>query len=128
MDRQTAELNAKAQMTSGSLIAADKVEGTAVYNPGGEKLGSIDHVMLDKRTGHAVYAIMAFGGFLGIGERYWPVPWSQLKYDMDKSGYVVNLDKTRLEGAPSYDHDDFSWTPEYGRTVDKYYGSRSYWD
>ncbi len=128
MDRQTEELNAQAQMTSGKLIAADKVEGTSVYNPAGEKLGSIDHVMLDKATGQAVYAIMAFGGFLGVGEKYWPVPWSQLKYDSNKGGYAVNLDKRRLENAPSYEDDDFTWTPEYGRTVDKYYGSRSYWD
>ena len=128
MDRQTEELNAQAQMTSGKLIAADKVEGTSVYNPADEKLGSIDHVMLDKVSGQAVYAIMAFGGFLGIGEKYWPVPWSQLKYDNAKGGYVVNLDKRRLEKAPSYEDDDFEWTPDYGRTVDKYYGTRSYWD
>jgi len=128
MDRQTAELNAQAQMTSGKLIAADKVEGASVFNPAGEKLGSIDHVMLDKVTGQAVYAIMAFGGFLGIGEQYWPVPWSQLKYDNDQGGYVVNLDKRQLEGAPSYEGANFIWTPEYGRTVDKYYGTRSYWD
>ncbi|WP_231712158.1 PRC-barrel domain-containing protein [Vineibacter terrae] len=128
MDRQTAELNAKAQMTSGPLIAADKVEGTHVYNPAGEKLGFVDHVMLDKVSGRAVYAIMAFGGFLGIGEKFHPLPWSELKYDDSKGGYIVNLDKRRLQDAPAHAGTDFEWTEEYGRSVDKYYGARSYWD
>lgn len=128
MDRQTAELSAKAQMTSGKLIAADKVEGTSVYNAAGEKLGSVDHVMLDKASGQAVYAIMSFGGFLGIGEKYHPLPWNQLRYDEARGGYVVSLDKRRLESAPSHEGDDFVWTPDYGRSVDEYYGTRSYWD
>jgi len=128
MDRKTAALSAKAQMTSGPLIAADKVEGTSVYNTGGEKLGTVDHIMLDKTSGRAIYAIMSFGGFLGIGERYHPLPWGQLKYDDGKGGYIVNLDKQRLEGAPSHASGDFQWTPDYGRTVDKYYGARSFWD
>ncbi|TXL82443.1 PRC-barrel domain containing protein [Vineibacter terrae] len=115
-------------MTSGPLIAADKVEGTHVYNPAGEKLGFVDHVMLDKVSGRAVYAIMAFGGFLGIGEKFHPLPWSELKYDDSKGGYIVNLDKRRLQDAPAHAGTDFEWTEEYGRSVDKYYGARSYWD
>ncbi len=128
MDRKTAALSAKAQMTSGPLIAADKVEGTSVYNKAGEKLGTVDHIMLDKASGRAIYAIMSFGGFLGIGERYHPLPWKELVYDDAKGGYIVNLDKRRLEGAPSHAGDDFQWTPDYGRTVDQYYGARSFWD
>jgi len=127
MDRKTAALSAKAQMTSGPLIAADKVEGTSVYNPSGDKLGTVDHIMLDKASGRAVYAIMSFGGFLGIGERYHPLPWAELKFDDGKGGYIVNLDKSRLEGVPPYAGDDFQWTPDYGRTVDRYYGARSFW-
>ncbi len=116
------------KMTSGSLIAAEKVEGTDVYNLQGEKLGTVDDIMLDKVSGKAIYAIMSFGGFLGIGEKYHPLPWSTLKYDQVKEGYVVNLDKKMLEGAPTYDMDeDFMWTPDYGRRVDKYYGVPTYW-
>jgi len=79
--------------------------------------------------GKAIYAIMSFGGFLGIGEKYHPLPWSTLKYDESKGGYVVNLDKQMLEGAPTYDMDDkdFLWTPDYGRSVDKYYNAPTYW-
>ncbi len=116
------------KITSGSLIAAEKVEGTNVYNLQGDKLGTVDDIMLDKVSGKAIYAIMSFGGFLGIGEKYHPLPWSTLKYDENKGGYIVNLDKKLLEGAPSYDiGGDFRWTPDYGRQVDKYYNAPSYW-
>jgi uncharacterized protein YrrD len=116
------------KITSGGLIAAKKVLETDVYNPRGEKLGTVEDIMIDKVSGKAAYAIMSFGGFLGIGEKYHPLPWSTLTYDESKGGYVVNLDKKMLENAPSYDMDeDFLWTPEYGRQVDKYYNAPTYW-
>ena len=116
------------KITSGSLSAAEKVEGTSVYNLAGEKLGTVEDVMLDKVSGKAIYAVMSFGGFLGIGEKYHPLPWSTLKYDEGRGGYVVNLDKRKLESAPTYAmDDDFRWTPEYGRSVDRYYGAPTFW-
>ena len=63
-----------ASITSGSLIAADKVKGTNVYNTSGENLGTIDDIMIDKASGHAIYAVMSFGGLLGMGEKYHPLP------------------------------------------------------
>jgi sporulation protein YlmC with PRC-barrel domain len=116
------------KITSGSLIAAKKVLGTDVYNMQGEKLGTVEDIMIDKVSGKAIYAVMSFGGFLGIGEKYHPLPWSTLTYDESKGGYVVNLDKKMLENAPTYSMDqDFLWTPEYGRQVDKYYNAPTYW-
>ena len=117
------------KITSGSLIAADQVEGTSVYNTNGEKLGTVEDIMLDKVSGKAIYALMGFGGFLGIGEKQHPLPWSALTYDTSKEGFVVNLDKQKLEQAPTLDPDDesFEWTPDYGRRVDQYYGAPSYW-
>jgi sporulation protein YlmC with PRC-barrel domain len=116
------------KITTGSLIAAEKVNGTNVYNPSGDKLGSVEDIMIDKASGRAIYAVMSFGGFLGMGEKQHPLPWSALNYDERKGGYIVNLDKKQLEGAPSYDRDaDFQWTADYGRTVDKYYGAPTYW-
>jgi len=111
------------------LISADKVEGTSVYNPEGEKLGSIEGVMIDKQTGKVAYAVMSFGGFLGIGEKYHPLPWSVLKYETDRGGYVVNLDKRTLEGAPMYgERDTVNWEDEaWGRKVHDYYGVPPYW-
>jgi sporulation protein YlmC with PRC-barrel domain len=116
------------KITSGSLIAADKVEGTNVYNLQGDKLGTVEDIMIDKTSGRAVYAVMSFGGFLGIGEKNHPLPWSTLRYDERKGGYVVNLDKKMLEAAPTYDRTgDFVWTPDYGRQVDKYYNVPTSW-
>ena len=116
------------KITSGSLIAAEKVNGTDVYNMNGDKLGSVDDIMLDKVSGKAIYAVMSFGGFLGIGEKQHPLPWSALTYDETKGGYVVNLDKRKLENAPTLDPDeDFEWTPDYGRRIDTYYGAPTYW-
>jgi sporulation protein YlmC with PRC-barrel domain len=110
--------------TRGRLIAASKVNGTTVYNTAGEKLGSVYDVMIDKRSGKAEYAIMSFGGFLGIGDSYHPLPWQTLTYDERQGGYVVNIDRSRLEGAPSYRPSDaLPWDdPAYGRRVDEYYG------
>ena len=91
---------------TGSLIAASKVNGTSVYNSQGESLGSIYDVMIDKRSGEVAYALMLFGGFLGMGKDYHPLPWSMLTYDTEQGGYVVNLDKDSLEGAPRYSEAD----------------------
>ncbi len=125
--RSSAELDRQAHSTSGSIIAADKVEGTTVYNRAGDKLGTVDHVMIDKINGKVCYAIMSFGGFLGMGESYHPLPWQKLDYDKNKGGFVVDLDKRQLEGAPYYKESDFEWTPDYGRRVDQYYGVPTYW-
>jgi sporulation protein YlmC with PRC-barrel domain len=110
--------------TRGRLIAASQVTGTNVYNRAGESVGSIHDVLLDKGTGKTEYAIMSFGGFLGIGDRYHPLPWHALSYDPDLGGYVVDIDADRLEGAPSYAANEASlWNdPAYGRRVDDYYG------
>jgi hypothetical protein len=82
---------------TGNFIASEKVEGTNVYNPAGDNLGSIHDLMIDKASGKVAYALMSFDGFLGIGKRYHPLPWSLLNYDTKLAGYVVNLDKRRLK-------------------------------
>ena len=105
------------------LIASSKVEGTAVYNRQGEKLGTIYNFMVDKRSGQVEYAVMSFGGFLGLGDSYHPLPWKVLNYDTRQGGYVVDLDKRRLEGAPHYRSGQ---EPRYDRAYDEevygYYG------
>ncbi|MEZ5739151.1 MAG: PRC-barrel domain-containing protein [Burkholderiaceae bacterium] len=90
---------AKVSLSSDSLISANRVTGTNVYNRAGEKLGSVEDVIIDKVGGRSVYAMMSFGGFLGMGEDYHPLPWQTLQYDTDKGGYVVDLAKEQLEGA-----------------------------
>jgi sporulation protein YlmC with PRC-barrel domain len=117
------------KLTDGSLIAAEKVNGTDVYNTQGDKLGEVEDIMLDKISGQVAYAVLSFGGFLGLGEKHYPLPWSTLKYDTRKGGYVVNIDKELLENAPSIDRDDedFAWTADYGRGIDRYYGIPTMW-
>lgn len=104
------------------LISSDKVEGTAVYNRQGERLGSVRNFMVDKRNGKAEYAVMEFGGFLGIGSDYYPIPWDLLDYETDYGGYVVDIDKTRLEGAPHYTQQDQVYDHGYGKQVHGYWG------
>lgn len=112
---------------TGSLIAASKVNGTNVYNPQGESLGSIYDVMIDRISGQVSYAVMSFGGFLGMGEDYHPLPWHILHYDTNQGGYVVDLDKEHLEGAPTYraEGTDLWDDPEYTRGIDDYYSRES---
>lgn len=106
------------------LISSNKVEGTAVYDREGTKLGSVYNFMVDKQSGKAEYAVMSFGGFLGIGDDYHPIPWDQLTYDTGVGGYVVNLSREQLEGAPRYGRDDEpTFDRDYGRQVYGYYGS-----
>jgi len=105
------------------LIAAEKVQDTTVYNRNGDNLGSVFGLMIDKVNGRVSYAVMSFGGFLGIGERYHPLPWGTLTYDTARGGYVVDLTREQLEGAPSYTSDETPWErPGYGRNVYDYYG------
>ena len=105
------------------LIASNRVEGTAVYNRQSERLGTVHNFMVDKLSGQVEYAVMSFGGFLGLGESYHPLPWKVLSYDTSQNGYVVDLDKAMLEKAPSYPADsDQNYDRAYGQQVNAYYG------
>ena len=110
------------------LIASDKVEGTKVYDPAGEHIGSIERILVEKRSGKVSYAVLSFGGFLGIGSDHYPLPWTKLNYDQDLGGYRVDVTKAQLEGAPKYEREnDEYWTEENGRRVYDYYGVAPYW-
>ncbi|HEX3915656.1 MAG TPA: PRC-barrel domain-containing protein [Steroidobacteraceae bacterium] len=109
-------------MNLSSVISSDKVEGTTVYNAAGEKLGSIDDLMIDQYSGQVRYAVLEFGGFLGMGTDRYPIPWSMLKYDTGKNGYIVPLDKVKLEKAPKYSDERIpTFDQEYGNRVNSYY-------
>ena len=104
------------------LISSDKVEGTRVYNRQEERLGSIRNFMVNKTSGRVEYAVLEFGGILGIGNEYYPLPWDLLSYDERQGGYVVDIDKDKLEGAPRYRDRDPLWDEIYGQQVYGYYG------
>lgn len=93
---------------AGNLIGSDKVEGTAVYGADSQRIGSIERVMIDKINGKVAYAVLGFGGFLGIGDDHYPLPWQSLKYDTNLRGYVTGISDNQLRGAPKYS-DESSW-------------------
>ena len=105
------------------LIASNKVEGTAVYGLDGDRLGSIYNFMVDKHSGKVEYAVMTHGGFLGMGTRYFPMPWRLLKYDTRLGGYRVEMTHRDLERAPSFDrHSEPRFDTAYGERVHGWYG------
>jgi hypothetical protein len=85
-----------------SLIGSDKVEGTAVYGADDNKIGTVQRVMIDKVSGQIAYAVVSFGGFLGMGEEYYPMPWSKLDYDTDLGGYRVDVTEDQLRRVYKY--------------------------
>jgi len=111
-----------------SLIGSDKVEGTAVYGTDEKKIGELERVMIDKISGKVAYAVVSFGGFLGMGEDYYPMPWSTLKFDNRLGGYRVGLTKDQLENAPKYSKStDWNWNRDNDRRVYDYYKAQPYW-
>lgn len=109
---------------SGDNIEASRVAGTSVYSTDGDKLGTVDDIVLGKRDGQVKYAILASGGFLGIGEDYYPLPWQVLKYDERQGGYVIGITIDQLQNGPKFAGEARpSWSdPAYGRGIDDYYG------
>lgn len=112
-----------------ALIASDRVEGTAVRRPSGETIGTIQRLMIDKVSGNVAYAVLRFGGFLGLGEKHLPIPWAKLTFDPSMNAYQVNISDDEFAKAPSYAADkEFDWgdrTQE--RQVHDYYKTRPYW-
>ncbi|HEX5535980.1 MAG TPA: PRC-barrel domain-containing protein [Sphingobium sp.] len=104
------------------LISSDRVEGTAVYNRDGNRLGTISSLMIHKRSGQVEYAILSFGGIFGIGSDHYPLPWSQLDYDTGKHGYVVDMTRETLLSAPSFPPESPpKFGPSFVQDVKAYY-------
>lgn len=113
-----------------SVLAASTLAGDSVRNAAGEDLGKIDEIMLDIPTGKVAYAVLSFGGFLGMGNKLFAVPWSALKVDEDEKCFILNVDKRTIENAPGFDKDnwpDMSDTT-WGSEISSYYRVRPYWE
>lgn len=111
------------------LISSRRVEGTPVYNRKDERLGAIHSVMIEKKTGKVAYAVLSFGGFLGMREHVHPIPWEMLTYDVDMDAYVVDLEHDQLKNAPTLHLDDADRPHgrEYDEEVAGYYGTMPWW-
>jgi len=109
------------------FISSEDVEGTAVYDPKGTKIGEIDHLIIDKLSGRVGYAVMSFGGFLGVGHSHYPIPWSALSYEKSLAGFRTNVSEKQLKDAPAFSDD--SWEDRDWETrTHRHYGTRGYWE
>lgn len=110
-------------------IRASKVIGSDVYNPTGEKIGKIEDVVLDKGSNNIMFAVVGFGGFLGMNEKYHPLPWSTLDYQKAKDGYVVGFTKDQLKAAPADGIDELTRNDGNGLRDQIYdhYNAPRYW-
>jgi sporulation protein YlmC with PRC-barrel domain len=115
--------------TTPSMQRVSDLNGLSVENPEGENLGKIEDLMLDLSNGRASYAVLSFGGVLGIGDKLFAIPWDMLKVDTENYVIVINVDPETLENAPGFDrdnwpdHTDSAWLTN----VYNYYGYRPYW-
>ena len=117
------------EMTGKPLIESDRVEGTAVYDPNGNHIGSIKRLMIEKLSGRVAYAVMSFGGFLGLGSDEHTIPWNKLTYDTSLGGYRTDITEQQLRGAPTFYRDrDYDWADRgRERELHDYYGAPYYW-
>lgn len=107
------------------LISSEDVEGTNVYGPRDTKVGEIDHLMIDKLSGRIIYAVMSFGGFIGLGHSHYPIPWAALKYDTALGGYRTGITEQQLKDAPAFSDD--AWSDRNWETrVHQHYGVPMY--
>ncbi len=111
-----------------NLVASDRVEGTPVRRPNGERIGTIQRLMIDKLSGKVAYAVLRFGGFIGIGQKHLPVPWARLTYDVGRGAYQLDLSDAELSQAPAYEADEeFDWG-DRSREIEIYYRTTPhYW-
>ena len=106
-----------------NLIGSDKVEGTSVKRPNGDHLGEIRRLMIEKATGRVSYAVMSFGGFLRLGEAFYPVPWEKLSYNPALDAYELDISAEQLNEAPQFaDEAAYDWSRAEGRRVNEFYG------
>jgi hypothetical protein len=120
---------AEARMTGKPLIESDRVEGTTVYDPNGNDIGSIKRLMIDKLSGKVAYAVMSFGGFLGIGQDEYTIPWHKLDYDTGLGGFRTDITEQQLRGSPSfYRGRDYDWSDRTReRELHDYWRVPYYW-
>jgi sporulation protein YlmC with PRC-barrel domain len=112
------------------VLSASTLTGDRVRNSAGEDLGKVEQIMIDIPSGRVAYAVVSFGGFLGIGDKLFAVPWNALRIDEGEHEFVLNIDRKTLENAPGFNKD--SWPdmadPTFGVAIHQHYGSTPYWE
>src|ERR1700739_3751863 len=121
---------AESTLVQSRVLAADTIEGDKVVNPQGEDLGKIEHLMIDVEAGRIAYAVLSFGGFLGMGDKYFAIPWEAFRFNVSDKYAILNVDKKLLENALGFNKDawpnmtDSAW----GNQIFKHYGYKPYWE
>lgn len=112
------------------VMSASTLAGDKVVNGAGEDLGKVQDLMIDTPTGRVAYAVLSFGGFLGMGDKLFAIPWDRLSLDEKNKRFVLNIDKAKLEKAPGFDKDNWPdmADPSWGSRIYSYYGSHPYWE
>lgn len=112
------------------VMGASTLKGDRVVNAAGEDIGKIDEIMIDTPTGRVAYAVLSFGGFLGMGNKLFAIPWNVLSLDEDKQVFRLNIDKGTLERAPGFDKNDWPDMTDraWGGRIYTYYGASPYWE
>ena len=116
--------------TAPEVVAASSLEGETVCNLQGDTLGEIEELMLDVKSGRIAYAVLAVGGFLGMGEKYFAVPWRALTLDTERKCFLLDIDKDALANAPGFEGDDWPSMadPEWAAAVHRFYRTEPYRD
>jgi sporulation protein YlmC with PRC-barrel domain len=113
-------------------LSASSLIGDNVKNPHGEDLGKIEEIMIDTDNGRVAYAVLSFGGFLGIGDKLFAIPWDALRVAPEEKAFVINIDRETLENAPGFDKDNWPQTPsgddDWLASVYDYYDTPPYWE
>ena len=110
-----------------TMISSEDVQGTAVYSQDGDRIGEIDHLMIDKVSGRVTYAVLSFGGFLGLGHSHYPLTWNMLDYDTSLGGYRTDVTEAQLRDAPAFSDD--SWSDrDWEERVHEHYNAPKYWN
>jgi sporulation protein YlmC with PRC-barrel domain len=112
------------------VMSAGTLAGDRVRNSAGEDLGKLEEIMLDVPSGRVAYAVLSFGGFLGMGSKLFAIPWEALKLNEADKEFVLDIDKARLESAPGFEKDNWPdmADPQFGSEIYGYYGYKPYWD
>jgi sporulation protein YlmC with PRC-barrel domain len=130
MEADMAEPAGAGVMSGNPLIESDRVEGTYVYDPNGTSIGSIKRLMIEKMSGRVAYAVLSFGGFLGMGEEEHAIPWKKLVYDTSLGGYRTDITEQQLSGAPAYSRErGYDWSDRNKeRQLHDYWRAPYYWE
>ncbi|CAN5269051.1 hypothetical protein BH10PSE19_BH10PSE19_18850 [soil metagenome] len=115
---------------SRNVVKTAEVIKVDVKNPAKENLGNIEEIMLDKLSGRVAYVVLASGGFLGMGEKYFALPWHSLHFDINENCFILNVDKEKIKNAPGFDKDNWPDMADrqWGQKVFDYYGTKPYWE